>query len=163
MILIMRCKNTHKMGVDFYNCHLCNEIYASGGYQIRSWCCDETSCGMCTDNYLIKVPVECDGECVTHTEDERPVDEQTYEGDGCKCHEAIKKARVNIAANFRDEFDELPEDMWLCRSCLVVKDPYEATDDQVTEFLVKKAGFTSFEEVLDICRQENKRLKLTKM
>lgn len=137
------------MGVDYYNCTECNQIYADcGDYKTCCWCRDGF-CGYCDG--VQEVLLKCNGDCIEstgYTEEEGSEKEE-----GCVCADKVKRLRNNEYCHCdTSELEEEKPHHLICKKCLYVEDPYKVDDTELLEFLVEHTEFSSMGEAREECR-----------
>jgi hypothetical protein len=138
---VPQTSGSKKMGVDYYNCDECGEIFPDCDHYGYCCICDKRLCGSCFDQ-TTSIRVTC-----TCPEDEKGDDL------GCICydhHPNMEKLRG---------FTCCKDNHNVCDECLEDKDPYEVKDDELLQYLTDLAKFKSVEEARTACR-EVKRHKL---
>lgn len=145
------------MGVDFYNCTSCNEIFNDCGEYKHCCLCDEMFCGYCDG--LEKIPWKCDGDCHEGYK-ENDDDEKEEEGGGkrvkrCSCHPDLKNLYKQRGCDYHDR----KESHWVCQECLTIADPYAVSDVMLMEYLLNHHGFETIEAARKAYRCELKAKK----
>ncbi len=138
-----------KMGVDFYNCAECTEIYADCGDYTTCDVCGRGFCSACED-VTTEFELECEGvgDCVESMGwvDPDVVREEDVDG-VCTCCDVVKNFRKNQIHH---------ETYRVCEKCLTVKDPYDVGDTHIISYLLKLTQKSRNEVVEDIKKEWKK-------
>lgn len=154
------------MGVDYYNCDQCGEIYPDCG---TYYSCDLCSRGFCSECEPQKVPLKCDGDCIvsygyqeseeeeseeegeeSDEEESEEEDEESEEGK-CTCCAIVTDLRYRTSTSRCP-----PEYFHICTKCLTVEDPDEVNDYEFKKWLLSKTAYATLEEAREKCKEEHK-------
>lgn len=137
------------MGIDYYNCAECKQIYADCGDYKTCCVCRDGFCGWCLG--VQSVPLKCDGNCTKSTG--YTVGEGSEKEEGCVCADKVKMLyKEGYCHCDTSEEEENPRHL-ICNKCLYIEDPYKVDDTELMEFLVEHTEFSSVEEAREDCRK----------
>lgn len=142
------------MGISYYNCSRCDEIFADCGDWYYCHGCCKKLCGQCK-SYVVKVLAVCDGNCVEGfssvvEEDDNSEEEEEGEEEEkpCTCIPYIIQARKRFSMY-----------EYFCRECLTVDAPFDVSDRKLIRFLLRGTPYRTIGQARMACGKQLKKEK----